>query len=193
MKIDEKDKNRSFSKRLLEDLTEGLIKILKEKSLESITVGELCRVTNYPRSTFYNYFEDVYALTDYLWEVIGNNIGIFNYNSIDHKERTATLFNYVYDYFLKNRETIDLLLVHNKIDGAMIDSLNKYVKNIIYKMIMDCPYSVKYPVPYEIMAKHYSNTLEMILLRCFVDKNIKKEEALSYLDFLIGTLERVGE
>lgn len=65
MKLDQIDTSKSFSKRLLNAFTNGLFDLLKEKKLENITVAELCNKVNYPRSTFYNYFEDIYVLMDY--------------------------------------------------------------------------------------------------------------------------------
>jgi hypothetical protein len=48
---------------------------------------------------------------------------------------------------------------------------------------------VKYQVPAEMIAEHYSNTIEMLLEWCFVRKNrLKKENALTALDYLLGGL-----
>lgn len=190
MKLDQVDKNKSFTKRLLNDFTTGLFSLLQQKKLENITIAELCEKTNYPRSTFYNYFEDIYALMDYCWLSISEKIQINNFQSIDHKERTLTLFSMVYDYMEDNRKVIDKLLKHNSIDGAMLQSLDKFIKNTIHQMVDECEFSIKYPVPKDIISEHYSNTVQMILSACFLDKTITKKESLTYLDFLLGTLEK---
>lgn len=190
MKIDLNDRNTSFAKRLLNDFSSGLIQLLQEKKLESITIAQLCEKTSYPRSTFYNYFEDIYDLMDYCWEAIGQRINISDYQNIEHDKRTLVLFDMVYDYMEANRASIDRLLKHNSIDGAMLQSLDRFIKKTIYNMVNECPFSYKYPVPYEIVAVHYSNTVQMILSACFLDKSITKDEAVSYIDFLLGTLEK---
>lgn len=190
MKIDLNDRNTSFAKRLLNDFSAGLIQLLQEKKLESITIAQLCEKTSYPRSTFYNYFEDIYDLMDYCWEAIGQRINIADYQNIEHDKRTLALFDMVYDYMEANRASIDKLLKHNSIDGAMLQSLDRFIKKAIYNMVNECPFSYKYPVPYEIVAVHYSNTVQMILSACFLDKSITKDEAVSYIDFLLGTLEK---
>lgn len=190
MKLDQIDTSKSFSKRLLNAFTNGLFDLLKEKRLENITVAELCDKVNYPRSTFYNYFEDIYVLMDYCWNVIGNQIKITNFQEIEHDKRTLTLFNMVYDYMDENRLSIDQLLKHNHPDGAFISSLDKYINKTIYQMVCDCPFSYKYPVPYDMVAQHYSNTIQMILSACFIDKSISKKDAFAYIDFLLGTLEK---
>lgn len=190
MKIDQIDKSKSFTKRLLSDFSSGLLELLKEKKLESITIAQLCAKTNYPRSTFYNYFEDIYDLMDYCWETVSEQVKITDFQSIEHDKRTLALFDMVYDYMEENRASIDRLLKHNPVEGAMLLSLDTFIKKTIYHMVTECPFSYKYPVPYEIIAQHYSNTVQMVLSACFLDKAITKKEALSYIDFLLGTLEK---
>lgn len=191
MKLDNVDKSRRFSKRLLADFSAGLFELLQEKKLESITIGMLCERCNYPRSTFYNYFEDIYVLMDYCWETISGQMEILDFLKIDHTERTLVLFEKVYDFMYERRPLIKKLLAHNPVDGAMVMSLNKYIRNTIYRMIIECPASYKYPVPYEIIAEHYSNTACLVLSACFLGgSTISREDALKYIDFLLGTLEK---
>lgn len=192
MKLDQVDKTKSFTKRLLNDFSGALLELLQEKRLESITIAELCAKTNYPRSTFYNYFEDIYALMDYCWEALGARIKIDDFQSIDHSERTLALFSMAYDFMEENRSSIDKLLKNNRADGAMLRSFDSYIKKTIYHMVSECEFSYKYPVPYEIIAQHYSNTVQMILTACFMDKAITKHEAITYMDFLLGTLEEAS-
>lgn len=192
MKLDKVDKTKSFTKRLLNDFSGALLGLLQEKKLESITIAELCAKTNYPRSTFYNYFEDIYALMDYCWESLGARTKIDDFQSIDHSERTLALFGMAYDFMEENRGSIDKLLKHNQPDGAMLRSFDNFIKKTIYCMVSECEFSYKYPVPNEIIAQHYSNTVQMILTACFMDKTITKKEALTYLDFLLGTLEEAS-
>ena len=189
MKFDEIDKNRRFSKRLLDDFTNALLNLLQQKKLESITIGELCDLTNYPRSTFYNYFEDIYALMDYCWQYIYNNIKL-DEDNVTHDKRTLILFRHTYDYMEQHRSIIDQLVSHNPKDGAMMQSLDRFIKNTIFKMINECPLSYKFPMPYHMIALHYSNTIQMILSACFLDQTITKEQAINYIDFLLGTLEK---
>lgn len=190
MKIDPNDKNKNFTKRLLNDFSTGLLQLLEKKRLESITIAQLCEKTNYPRSTFYNYFDDIYDLMDYCWEAISQQINIADFRDIEHNKRTLALFDMVYDYMEANRTSIDRMLKHNPIDGAMLLSMDRFIRRTIYYMVTECPFSYKYPVPYEIVAQHYSNTVQMILSACFLDKSIVREEAVSYMDFLLGTLEK---
>lgn len=190
MKLDQVDKNRSFAKRLLNDFTAGLFDLLQKKRLENITIGELCDRTSYPRSTFYKYFEDIYALMDYCWKMLCEEIKISDFQDIEHDKRTLVLFDRVYDYMEQKRSAIDRLLKHNPAGGTMMQSLDSFIRKIVFRMVTECQFSYKFPVPYELIAQHYSNTVQMILSACFLDKAITKKEATAYMDFLLGTLEK---
>lgn len=190
MKIDTKERNKNFTRRLLNDFSTGLLELLQERKLESITIAQLCEKTNYPRSTFYNYFDDIYDLMDYCWEAISSRLNIEDFLSIDHDKRTLVLFDRVYDYMEDNRTAMDRLIKHNPAGGAMLLSLDRYIRKTIYRIVKECPFSYIFPVPFEIVAQHYSNTVQMILSACFLDKSITKDEAVSYMDFLLGTLEK---
>lgn len=190
MKLDEINKSRNFSKRLLNDFTGAMFSLLQKKKLESITIGELCNFTNYPRSTFYNYFEDIYALMNYCWQSTCDKIGLNDMYHISHDKRTLTLFDKTYDYMENHRPVIEKLTKYNQKDGAMMRSLDHFIKNTIFQMISECPLSSKYPMPYKMVAQHYSNTVQMILSACFLDKTITKGQATAYMDFLLGTLEK---
>ena len=62
------DKNETLSSRkTLNKLSNTLLSLLKQKSFEQISVKELCRESKTGRSTFYNYFDDIYDLLDYFW------------------------------------------------------------------------------------------------------------------------------
>ena len=54
MKYDLNKKMTRFAQRALEDFSRVLFEALMKKSIERITVGELCEKANYPRATFYN-------------------------------------------------------------------------------------------------------------------------------------------
>lgn len=190
MKLDQVDKSRNFTKRLLNDFSTCLFKLLQEKRLEDVTIGELCAQTNYPRSTFYNYFEDIYALMDYCWESICEQADIFNFESIEHDRKTLVVFDRIYNYMEQKRDVIGRLVKHNPAGAAMMQSLDGFIRKVIYQMVDECPFSYKFPVPYELIARHYSNTVQMILSACFLDNTITKQEANSYIEFLLGTLEK---
>ena len=65
-------------------------------------VSEICEISNYPRATFYNYFEDKYDLLNYCWDCFGEKIDFQNdYDYMDTDEKMYDLFNNLYDFFEK--------------------------------------------------------------------------------------------
>ena len=62
MKYNTNKKMTRGAKRTLNDFMCTMFTMLSEKNFEEITVGELCKCANYPRATFYNYFDDKFDL-----------------------------------------------------------------------------------------------------------------------------------
>lgn len=189
MKYDLNKKMTRFAQRALEDFSRVLFEALMKKSIERITVGELCEKANYPRATFYNYFDDIYDLLNYCWERMAGDIEIDDYPSIPAEERTYVLFERCYTYLSGYRKAIEKIMSHNPMDGRFAESLRKYIREQIYSIIVNSPCSEKYKVPYELMAEHYSNTIQMLLEWCFIrDKNLSEDDALSALHYLLEGL-----
>ena len=49
-------------------IAEALNDVLAHKSIEAVTVVELCEEAGISRSTFYEYFDDIYAVGEWIWE-----------------------------------------------------------------------------------------------------------------------------
>lgn len=49
-------------------IAEALNDLLHERSLDGITVVDLCKEAGISRSTFYSYFEDIYEVGEWVWE-----------------------------------------------------------------------------------------------------------------------------
>ena len=82
MKFKLSDKASRFAKRALADFSERMIIMLSDMPLEEISVQKICDVCNYPRSTFYNYFDDIYDLMDYCWIVIMKDMDVEKYLNV---------------------------------------------------------------------------------------------------------------
>ena len=191
MKAERKDADRNFTKRVMADFTGALFELLQEKSLESISATELCKRCSYPRSTFYNYFEDIYAVMEDCWKGLSSEMELDHFQEIPHEERTVTLFTMLYTYMEQHEQMFHRLLKHNPADGAMRRSLNAYMRKTIEQMIRECPESDNYPVPLEVVAEHYSNTIWMLVEHCFLmQDHMDRESALRCLTYLLGTLEK---
>lgn len=164
MKYDITKEPTRGAKRTLNDFKNMMFMLLSEKAFEEITVGELCRRANYPRATFYNYFDDKFDLLNYCWLSLTEEIHLEDYHLLPHDETLYIFFDRIYD-FSKNNESI------------------------IRSIFRTCPDAEKSIVPKEILADHYSNTLMLIWQWCTLkNQEYTKKQALQYLEYLVGKL-----
>lgn len=180
-----------FAQRALQDFYQTMLEQLTQVPFEKLTVNRICDRCGYPRSTFYNYFDDLYDLLDYCWERIAQEAAVTGDVNIPQRQQTAYLFERLYSYMDTKRDMIRRLLAHNGENGAMLHSLNRFLRKSIYQMVLACPEDGRHPLPCELIAEHYGSTVQMLLSWSFLRRDpISREEALVYLDFLLGTLEK---
>lgn len=190
MKYDLNNKTNRFAQRTLLAFSTTLMKILETKEFEKITVGEICDACNYPRATFYNYFDDSYDLLNYCWIAMMKEIKVDDYPDMVPEERIYIIFDRVYDYFKFYQKRLQKIMMFNLLDGALVMSCNLFVKQQTNRIMMDCPCGNVHMIPHELMAEHYSNTLQLIIEWCFLRKKIdSKEDALKYLRYLLQNIK----
>lgn len=86
MKYDIRKKTTKGAERTLSAFSNTMFGLLSTNPFEEITVNELCRQSNYPRATFYNYFDDKYDLLNYCWYTIGSQLHLKEYAELDPEE-----------------------------------------------------------------------------------------------------------
>lgn len=191
MKFKLSDKTNRFAKRTLADFSERIIVMLEDMPLEEISVRKICDVCNYPRSTFYNYFDDIYDLMDYCWIVIMKDMDIEKYLNVQGEQNTEQIFSLLYEYLDQYRPQIYRILLKNSLEGRCMASLRAFMKKQIGQIISKCPGTRDFPVREDIMIDYYAATLEMLLEKCFFAKEqMGKEEALQAVVFLLGSVEK---
>ena len=191
MKFKLSDKTSRFAKRTLADFTERMIVMLADMSLEEISVQKICDICNYPRSTFYNYFDDIYDLMDYCWIAIMKDMDIEKYLNVQGEQNTEQIFSFLYEYLDRYRPQIYRILSKNGLEGRCMASLRAFMKKQIGQIISKCPGTRDFPVREDIMVDYYAATLEMLLEKCFFAKEqLSKEEALQTVGFLLGSVEK---
>ena len=193
MKYDLNSKPNKSATRTLRAFSQALAELLEERSLESITIGMLCDACDYPRATFYNYFDDIYDLLYYSFGVIRVNLDMDKFTEVPEGSRTLFLFEIFYNYLEDQWDWLSRVLEHNPQSGECIECLRKFIRGqILGFMETAVKESTKaFPLGIDIMAEHYSRTIELVLTKCFMsDEKYSKEEALKALDFLLGSLER---
>ena len=189
MKYDLNKKPSKFAERVLADLYRTLFSLLAEKALENITVNEICEAANYPRATFYNYFDDIYDLLSYSWLRVSQEVKFEDYADMKAEERTAILFTRGYDYLEEKRTAIRKIMKNNPEDGRFVESMRRAIRDQIYEIIIHTPCSEKYKLPYEMIAEHYANTIQMVLSWCFLrDEAMSKDDALKAVGYLLEGL-----
>lgn len=190
MKAAAKQQSR-FAQRATSAFSDAMLAALGRKDFKNITVNEICQACNYPRSTFYNYFDDLFGLMDYCWERIGTELEFESFLDIPVEQRTAVLFEKAYNYMSARSEDIARIVRHNGADGLMVQSANRFIREKIKSFLMACSQARYNVVGLDILAEHYSNTIQMLLSRCFLQEDrMTKQEAMTALEYLIGTLER---
>lgn len=191
MKFNLLGKTSRFAKRTLADFSEKMIVMLEDMSLEEISVQKICDVCNYPRSTFYNYFDDIYDLMDYCWIAIMKDMDIEKYMNVQGEQNTEQIFSLLYEYLDRYRPQIYRILLKNSLEGRCIASLRAFMKKQIGQIISNCPGTRDFPVREDIMIDYYAATIEMLLEKCFFAKEqLSKEEALQAVGFLLGSVEK---
>lgn len=191
MKFKLSDKTSRFAKRTLADFSERMIVMLTDMPLEEISVQKICDICNYPRSTFYNYFDDIYDLMDYCWITIMKDMDIEKYLNVQGEQNTEQIFSLLYEYLDQYRLKIHKILLKNNLEGRCKASLRTFMKKQIGQIISMCPGTKDFPVREDIMVDYYAATIEMLLEKCFFAKEqLSKEEALRAVHFLLGSVEK---
>ncbi len=112
-------------------LKQSLIELMKNKSIHSISIKEICEGADVNRSTFYRHYNTPYELYDDIIDEIADNIAeVFD---ASHQENFSTkkILTDVLQYVENNRETFLIILsdnsnirlgeAYNKITGRFID------------------------------------------------------------------------
>ena len=191
MKFNLSGKTSRFAKRTLADFSKKMIVMLEYMPLEEISVQKICDVCNYPRSTFYNYFDDIYDLMDYCWIAIMKDMDIEKFLNIQGEQNTEQIFSLLYEYLDQYRTQIYRILLKNSLEGRCMASLRTFMKKQIRQVISKCPGTKDFPLREDVMVDYYAATIEMLLEKCFFAKEqLRKEEALQAVRFLLGSVEK---
>lgn len=116
----------ALTKRLLR---EGLLRLLKEKSLDKINVAELCRESGINRTTFYRHYElPVDILAEIEQEIIR---GIYDlsprpYNLQEAEQSAERILSYLYA-----QADLIKILIQYKTDGDFFRVLNEFYQSFL--------------------------------------------------------------
>ncbi|MCL1632756.1 TetR/AcrR family transcriptional regulator [Sporolactobacillus sp. CPB3-1] len=189
MKYDLSKKVTRGAQRTLDAFSKTMFSLLSEKSFEEIRINELCDISNFPRATFYNYFDDKYDLINYCWYVLSQEIHLDEFTTMNPDDLLTVYFDRIFDLLQKEKNLLNQIIRHNSLTGTLTNSFIYYLKKKMRSIFYRCLKTHKSDVPIELMADHYSNTMLLILEWIFFKQNIiTKEEAHHYLDYFLGEL-----
>ncbi|MGM0904119.1 MAG: TetR/AcrR family transcriptional regulator [Bacillota bacterium] len=91
-------------------LKESLMKLLKEKSISSITVKELCELADINRSTFYSHYSDQYDLLTQVEEEIIQDMNetLMSYN-LGQDDEALQMIEKIVEYVAANSDICETL------------------------------------------------------------------------------------
>lgn len=190
MKYDLSKKPTRGAERTLKAFSTTLFQIVSVRPFEEVTVNQLCQISNYPRATFYNYFDDKYDLLEYCWYVLSEQIQLQHFNQIPSEQVVFTYFDRIYDLLDEHRTQREKILKINPLNSPLmlsfIEYLKKQTRTIFYTCITSETQQQRINIPIELLADHYSNTLLLILEWSFFKQNqADKELAHGYLKTLL--------
>ncbi len=190
MKYDITKKTTRGAERTLNAFSCMMFELLSTKPFEEITVNELCEKNNYPRATFYNYFDDKYDLLNYCWYSLFKQIHLEEYESLNPDESLYVLFDRAYDFITVHQNIVKNILKFNSGESFLFNHLRIQLSARMREIFNLCQDKNLYRIPYEIVADHYCNTIFLILEWHFIkEKNCSKVQAHEYLKFLLGSLK----
>ena len=185
MKYNLNEKQTKGAKRVLSALGSALLKLLCEKPYESITVGEICNVAEYPRATFYNYFDDKDDILNYYWYKIESNLTLTYHEEDEPKDLITECVGSLYDMAEKHFESLKMLARHNPMNGYFLMSCRIFLTDKIKCLISNSTIKKSSAVPTDILAEYYISTLLIVLFKCLSYENQPEIETVKKYLFLL--------
>ena len=109
----------------------ALLHYLQKKTIDKITVKDLTDFTNYSRSTFYLYYQDIFALKEDLEQAVFSEVQArMERHSPEELKKTLTpLIREMYEYADQNRDVFFILSSNNsylELTGGIMERLRDY-------------------------------------------------------------------
>lgn len=191
MKYDLSKKPTRGAQRTLEAFSKTMFQLISEQPFEEINVNQICQISNYPRATFYNYFDDKYDLLEYCWYVLSEEIDLQKFTQVPSDQLLFVYFDRIYDLLYERHAWLKKILKVNPLNAALVLSFIEYLKKqtreIFYTCISSESHEQRITIPVELLADHYSNTILLVLEWIFFKQHTtSKTEAHQFLEFLLS-------
>ncbi|WP_057819304.1 TetR/AcrR family transcriptional regulator [Schleiferilactobacillus perolens] len=179
------------ARRTLGDFTDTLLQLAAEKSFDQISVNELCQRADYPRATFYNYFDDKYDLLDYCWLHISQEFQ-FLPAPADGKENSDLLmyFDRLFAALKQKLPTFSTIMKFNPVDGTLVNSFISFFRGKLRVVVSSCQILQTPDLPPELAAEHVANSILLLIEWVFLKNHVVSQEQLhQYLFQLLGIVK----
>ena len=190
MKYDLTKKPSRSTQRTLQAFSTTMFELLAQKNFDLITVKELCDLSNYPRATFYNYFDDKYDLTNYCWYLLLQEVNfddLFTNPKEPSEDKLIRFFDRVYYFFIERQDFINNILIRNDNDSTLVANFKSYIRNYVQEAACKNFTEVNANIPLELLSDYHSNTILLILEWIFIKQHQTTiEQAHTYLRYFIN-------
>ncbi|WP_125589863.1 TetR/AcrR family transcriptional regulator [Companilactobacillus jidongensis] len=188
MKIDVTQHLTLGAKRTLKAFRLAMFEALSEKGFDKITVNDICKKSEYPRATFYNYFDDKFDLLQYLWSYIGKDILDKIPKNGDEEDGIVKIFNLLLEFFNDHQELLINITKNNGSDSHLWHSMSGYLRHEANILIYNyCKENNQVKVPVKLLARFYSDLIIAVLEWClFEQPDIDVDTADEYLISLLN-------
>ncbi|WP_225047178.1 TetR/AcrR family transcriptional regulator [Lacticaseibacillus kribbianus] len=186
MKYDPTHKQPRGIVRTQRAFSDAMFGLLAQKPFEKITVNELCQLADYPRATFYNYFDDKYDLIGYCWYCLSKEIHLTDLQEHPQEGALLELFAQTYRVFAAHQPLLLAIVAQNPLDSQLVANFLHHFAGVVEDLIVTRLRLQDTVTPVALVAKHYSNTVLLILEWIFLDQHeATLAEAEDYLKDLL--------
>ena len=158
------------------NLYKGILELMKKKTIEQIKITDICKASNINRSTFYDHFQTIQELLEYL--VLDSKEELIQ----ELEKITSTPKMAIKDYYLKLIESYVTYIEKHPTIKSTIELVKRNDFSTIYNMIVDifmtCSkeeikknYQNKSTTPIEMITLFYSSGIAKILMEEIENKN----------------------
>ncbi len=168
-------------------LSNTLLDMMEEESIEKISVIDLCNRAMVNRATFYAHFEDKYHLLNYALEDLKDSIyARFTHDHalITPSETLASLLSMAVEFFVDKHNHIYNILLHNR-NGKMMHCIQESISQSIDYQLSKYKdnYDTKIPIP--IIAMFIAGGMMNTAIYCLDNPDkYKREDFMRYIDTL---------
>ncbi|GHP14796.1 hypothetical protein YK48G_22210 [Lentilactobacillus fungorum] len=186
MKYDLAKKPTLGSRRTLKSFSTTMFQLITKKSFEKITVNEICRLSEYPRATFYNYFDDKYDLLNYCWYLIFTQAGVRADTVVASQDTFEECFDRLYDVFDQYRSIIKLIVRKNPINDELALSFTDYFRRTVKRIFTNSFDESKMTIPLDLIVIQTVELILNVLEWDFLeDHEITRKQTYYYLHVLL--------